>query len=108
MDHLPWYVKTFLALGGAGLIWKFVQGHIPALFEWMTPAVLKVVDTMMAAALIHPVVRWFVFGNKANVEAMLTALCDGLEALVDKIEKRIISNIEVEAAKDAPPAIPGQ
>lgn len=114
LAHMPWWVKLALSLGAGTMAWKFIQGHIPALFEWLTPIVLKVVDTAMAAAFIHPIVRWFVFGNKANVEAMLTALCDGLEQLVDKVEKRMIVNIEDAAAKDAcpvppaPPAAPAQ
>lgn len=114
LAHLPWYLKLALSLGAGAMAWKFVQTRIPALFEWLTPITLKLVDTAMAAVFIHPVVRWFVFGNKANVEAMLTALCDGLEKLVDAIEKRMIANIETEAAKDAcptpppaPPAAPG-
>jgi hypothetical protein len=109
LSHLPWYVKAFLALGGASLVWKFVQGHVPALFAWLTPLVLKLVDKGMALALIHPAVRWFIFGNKANVEALVTAVCDGLERLADAIEKRVIADIEAEAAKDAPvppPAAP--
>ncbi len=106
LSHLPWYVKAFLALGGGGLVWKFIQGHIPAIFEKLTPAVLKLVDSAMALAFVHPIVRWFIFGNKANVEAMLTAICDGLEKLVDAIEKRMIANIESQAAKEQPAGEP--
>lgn len=103
MSHMPWYVKAFLALGGAGLVWKFVQSHVATIFEYLTPLALGLVDKTMALAFVHPAVRWFVFGNKENVEKMLSALCDGLEALVDAIEKRMIANIEAEAKKDAAP-----
>lgn len=106
LAHLPWYVKLALSLGAGTMAWKFVQNHVATIFEWLTPLVLGVVDKVMALAFIHPIVRWFVFGNKANVETMLTALCDGLERLVDAIEKRMIADIEVEAAKDACPTPP--
>ncbi len=82
MEHLPWWVKTFLALGGAGLIWKAATQGIP-----------NAVGAGMKWLLSHPAIKAAVVANKERIEAILEAS-----------EKEIIKDIEeASATPDAAP-----
>lgn len=109
VSGLPWYAKAFIAFGGLGLIWKAIQGSVPKIIEWLTPLALRAADVAVAFVLAYPLLRWLVLGSRENVEKTVSAICDGLESLIDKVEKRVIEDIEAAAAKDAerpPPGLP--
>lgn len=98
--HLPWYVKAFLALGGASLLWKVIQGAVPTLLKWLLPLALKLTDSLVALILAYPVLRWFVLGNKDNVLKTINALLDGLEDISNAVQERLAKDLN-----EAPDAI---
>ena len=79
MDH--WYVKLFLAVGGAALLWKVVGDGVRA-------------GTKMAVLYIlnkFPPARSFAIAHK-----------DRIDALLNEIEAGVDEAIESEAAEDKP------
>lgn len=101
-----WYVKAFLALGGAAFLWKMAQGSVPKLIARLTPLALAATDAAFAAILANPFLRWFILGNKENVTAILNALLDVLGQILEAVKARLDADIAAAAAPPAPPPTP--
>lgn len=105
LSQLPWYVKAFVYIGGAGLVWKLVQRRIPGIITRLTPIGLQATDAAAAAILSYPLLRWFLIGDLENFKKTFNALIDGLQAILDQMQKRFLEDIE-QAAQPKPPAPP--
>lgn len=103
--HLPWYMKTFLALGGAAMLWKAVQGNVPRVVDKLIPRVEHLVDLLVGLILGYPLLRWFILGNKDNFKATFNALVDGFQRLIDAAQNRFNADID-KASAEPPPAPP--
>lgn len=102
MEHIPWWLKAFLALGGAGMIWKAVQSSIPKALAALQPLAIKAADKAMALILAYPVLRWVILGNRENVHAVFNASVDGLQQIIEAVQKRVNDDIDAAAAADKP------
>ncbi len=98
--HLPLYVKVLLALGGGTMLWKAVQGSVPKIIAWLLPLALHGTDVAMGFVLVNPVARWLVLGNKDKSKELLNSVIDGVQSVIDAMQKRAIEDID--AASDEP------
>lgn len=101
MEHLPWLVKIALYFGAGVTAWKMIQGRVPAIIAWLTPLALKATDAAVAMVLAYPLLRWAVLGDEENTEKFLNALIDGIQGVIDAVQKRLIEDLR--AAKTPPP-----
>jgi hypothetical protein len=91
--NLPWYAKWFLALGGAALIWKAIQGGVPKFLAFLRPLALRLTDGFVALIQTYPILRWFVFGNKDKFLQTANTLIDGLEEILNAVQARLAEDL---------------
>lgn len=81
MDH--WYVKLFLAVGGAALIWKLAKGQAKNAAK----------DAAKKLMIKFPSFRAFMIAHKVDIDEIVDSVQAGVDEAVDE-----------EAATDAPKA----